>query len=187
MADLKTLLGDDYKDGISVEEIAKALENKSFIDKKAFDKTASELSELKKEKKKLEEAGMSAEEKVKAAVEAAAAKEREYSIKSNRIEVEKIFLKGGLAENDYSNFLDDVVSENLEKSKAVATAIADTIQAKIKAAEQAVKAELLKNTPTPPPGDGGTAMTKEKFDKMTTKEQMEYIKNNPNWKEQIKT
>jgi len=57
MADLKTLLGDAYQDGMSFEEINEALAEKEFVDKgilegyvskSTFDKTASEAAEYKK-------------------------------------------------------------------------------------------------------------------------------------------
>ena len=74
MADLKTLLGDAYKEGMTVDEINKALADKDLVDrstlpktvlKETFDKTASELAELKKKFKTLEESSMTAEEKSK--------------------------------------------------------------------------------------------------------------------------
>lgn len=60
MADLKTLLGDAYQEGMSFEDINAALEEKEFIDKgvlesyvpkSMFDKTASEVAEYKKKLK----------------------------------------------------------------------------------------------------------------------------------------
>ena len=59
----------------------------------------------------------------------------------------------------------------------------DVINAQKQAVEQAVKAELLKDTPKPPAGDPGGLITKEQFDKMSSKEQLEFIQKNPNWKE----
>jgi uncharacterized coiled-coil protein SlyX len=69
--DLKTLLGDDYKDGMTIEEINAALADKNFVDsstlpksvsKEVFDKTASELAAVKKKLRELQESSMTAEE-----------------------------------------------------------------------------------------------------------------------------
>ena len=58
MADLKTLLGDQFKEGMTIEEITAALADKTFVDpstlpksvtKDIFDKTASELAKAKKD------------------------------------------------------------------------------------------------------------------------------------------
>ena len=49
--ELKDLLGADYKEGMTAEEIAAALTTKSFVSKDVFDKTASDLASLKKASK----------------------------------------------------------------------------------------------------------------------------------------
>ena len=60
--DIKTLLGDTYKEGMTIDEINAALADKNFVDpttlpksvtKDVFDKTASELAKVKKELKDL--------------------------------------------------------------------------------------------------------------------------------------
>lgn len=45
--------------------------------------------------------------------------------------------------------------------------------------DKTLKADLLKNTPTPPPGDGGETMTLEKLRKMSSQERYEYSTKNP--------
>lgn len=186
MADLKSLLGDDFKDEMTIEEINAALSAKTFIDKKLFDKSKSELAALQKEKKELEEKGMTAEEKLKQAVEAAAAKEKEFKVKSNRIDVEKTFLKGGLSEKDYAGFLDGIVSDNLEDSKALAEKIVGSFSAKIAEIEEKTKETLLKGTPKPPAGgDFSKDITKEKFNAMGYNERVELLKTNPDLYKQL--
>ena len=53
--------------------------------------------------------------------------------------------------------------------------------------EKQLRAQILDETPKPPAGNGGQAVNKEYFDKMTTQKQLEFIKENPNWKEIINT
>lgn len=45
--------------------------------------------------------------------------------------------------------------------------------------EKALKAELLKSTPTPPAGDGNNKTTKEEFQKMTLAEKQKFATENP--------
>lgn len=45
--------------------------------------------------------------------------------------------------------------------------------------EKALKSELLKNTPTPPAGDGDKKITKEDFSKMTLAEKQKFATENP--------
>ena len=55
MADIQSLLGEDYREGMTVEEINAVLANRQFVDpttlpksveKTIFDKTASELAKV---------------------------------------------------------------------------------------------------------------------------------------------
>lgn len=163
MADLKTLLGDAYKEGMTVDEINKALADKDLVDrstlpktvlKETFDKTASELAELKKKFKTVEESSMTAEEKAKRAAEEAELKAKEYTVKLNRLEIEKLFVQSGLSDKEYNPILDGIVSDDLEKSKVLASSILTTFKSKITSTEQKVKEELLNNTPRTPAGEG---------------------------------
>lgn len=54
------------------------------------------------------------------------------------------------------------------------------------AAEKKLRADLLMDTPKPAPGSGGGALTKKQFLAMPTQEQLAYIKDNPNWRSELK-
>ena len=45
--------------------------------------------------------------------------------------------------------------------------------------DKTLKADLLKQTPTPPAGDGGDTMTLEKLRKMSPQERYEFSEKNP--------
>ncbi len=163
--DLKTLLGDDYKDGMTIEEINAALADKNFVDsstlpksvsKDVFDKTASELAKTKKELRKLQEDTMTAEEKLNAETEKAKELQSTYAKELAKLKAKEIFVEAGLIEKDYASLLDAVVSEDEEVTTTRAKAMVDVINAQKQAVEQAVKAELLKGTPKPPAGGGGS-------------------------------
>lgn len=164
MADIQSLLGEAYREGMTVEEINAALANRQFVDpatlpksveKSVFDKTASELSKVKKELAQMKDASMSDDEKVQAALAAADAKEKEFSAKLNRLEAEKLFVAAGLTQDDYADVLDDIVSEDTEKTMKRAQNTLALITGQRTAAEKALRAELMRGTPKPPAGQGG--------------------------------
>lgn len=162
--DLKTLLGDAYRENMTLDEINEALEGMSLVDpstlpksvsKEVFDKTASELAKVKKQLKELQEKSMTDEEKLQAELEKAVESQRQYAKELAKLRAKEIFVEAGLTESDYSSILDAVVSEDEETTKARAKSVVDLISAQKAAVEKAVKAELLKSTPKPPAGDGG--------------------------------
>ena len=161
MASLKELLGDAYKEGMTIEEIDAALADKDLVDrftlgevvsKKTFDKTASELASLKKKLRELEENSLTAEEKLKAETERAQELQKQYQKELAKLKAKEIFVTAGLKENDYNPLLEAIVSEDEEIAITRAKTMVDVINAQKKAVEQAVKADLLKDTPKPPAG-----------------------------------
>ena len=189
MADIQSLLGDDYREGMTVEEINSVLADRQFVDpatlpksveKHIFDKTASELAKVKKELGELKNNNLSGEEKVNAAIAAADARANEYAMKLNRLEVEKLFIAEGLGETEYANLLDDIVSEDADKSMKLAESLLAVVKSQKTAAEKAVRSELLKKTPKPPAAEpSNEGMTKEKFRKLSPKERLDFSVNNP--------
>lgn len=190
MADIQSLLGDEYREGMTVEEINAVLANREFVDpttlpksveKSIFDKTASELAKAKKELGELKNNNLSGEEKVNAAIAAADARANEYSVKLNRLEVEKLFMADGLAEADYADVIDDIVSEDADKTMKLAKNLLAVVKSQKSAAEKAVRAELLKKTPKPPAGNDGKpeGMTLAEFRKLSPTERHEWSVDHP--------
>jgi len=162
--DLKTLLGNAYRENMTLDEINEALKGMNLVDpstlpksvsKELFDKTASDLAKVKKQLKELQEKSMTDEEKLQAELEKAAESQRQYIRELAKLRAKEIFVEAGLTESDYSSILDVVVSEDEETTKARAKSLVDLISAQKAAVEKAVKVELLKDTPKPPAGDGG--------------------------------
>lgn len=185
---LKELLGDAYKEGMSFEEIEAALADKELVDpstlpksvsKDVFDKTASELSKVKKELKALKEASMTDAEKLQAELDKAKETQANYNKELSKLRAKEIFVTAGLTETDYAPILDVVVSEDEETTKTRAKSMVDLIAAQKAAAEKAIKAELLKGTPKPKSGEGDTGITKEQFEKMNWKERTELKQKDP--------
>lgn len=112
--------------------------------------------------KKLQEAGLTDEEKMKKALEDAAASKADFTKKSNRLDVEKILVAAGLTEEDYKDLIDGLVSEDAEASKALATNLANMLTKQKEAAVQKTKEELMDRTK----GAGGAGGSDEE-DKKT--------------------
>ena len=160
---LKELLGDVYKEGMTIEEIEVALADKNFVDpatlpksvsKEVFDKTASELAAVKKKLKELEQNSMTAEQRLQQEMEEAQNLKKQYAKELAKLKAKEIFVESGLTEKDYTSLLDIVVSEDEETTANRAKAMIDVINVQKQVVEKAVKEELLKNVPKPPAGSG---------------------------------
>lgn len=95
-------------------------------------------------------------------------------------------LRADKAVSEYTTqFMGIGYDEALAKSTALALQKGDTAvmfknHAKFVAdREKALRAELLKTTPTPPAGDGSVGITKEEFNKMSLADKAKFAKENP--------
>lgn len=180
MSFISDLLGEAYKEGMTEDEMSKALEkviNGKDKDaqklKVAFDRTSAELSKYKKDL----EARMSEEEKAKA--------EHEESIRKIMEENESMKKQISIAENK-AKLIGLGYSEELASSTAEAMYSGDmqTVLANQKTLleerEKAIRAGMIDDTPKPPAGDkGGTAMTLSQLKKMSLKDRYDYSQAHP--------
>jgi hypothetical protein len=180
MADLKSLLGDKYTEGMTIEEllgvdieVPKADTTEYDKLKKRLDEVASEAARYKKEAR----ATMTeAEQKALADAEELAkiVKERDELLADKKIaENEK-----GLLAIGYDEKLAAEVAKALY-SGDTATVLA--AQAKfIEAQKKEALADAVKGTPVPPVDNGtGKTLTKEQFSKMSLDEQMKVYTDSP--------
>lgn len=170
--DVKTLLGDQYKEGMTLAEIDAILKDKEFIDKSTlppsvdkatFDKTASELAAVKKTLKEFESKNLTAEEQLKRQQEEFAASQKTLNTELAKIAAKELFVSAGLKEADYADMMAVVVKEDVESTKTAASQVVKMLTAQKAEIEKTVKAELLKGSPQPPAGSG--ALTVEQIDK----------------------
>ena len=112
------------------------------------------LQGIETEYNKLVDADLTDAEKIQKALQDADNAKIEFAKKSNRLDVEKILVGAGLTEDDYKDLIDGLVSEDAEKSKALATNLASMLGKQKEAAIQKTKEELMDGTQTPG-GDGG--------------------------------
>ena len=178
---IKDLLGDAYKEGMTMEEVNAALEgielptdNSAEVErlKNALSKSNSEAADWKKQLREK----MSAEE-LKAKEDAEKwdelIKERDALLREKTIAGHK------------ANYLALGYEEKLatETAEAMANGELDKVFANqkkhIEAVEKKIRADVLKATPTPEGGNGSETMTKEKFSKMPIAEQHKYSVEHP--------
>lgn len=104
---------------------------------------------------KLEEAGLTDEEKVQKALKDAEVAKAEFAKKTNRLDAEKILVGAGLSEEDYKDLIDGIVSDDADTTKSMATNLANLITKQKESAIQKTKEELMDGTHTPG-GSGGS-------------------------------
>ena len=178
---IKDLLKDAYKEGMSVEDIEKALESiemptdsSAEIDrlKNALSKSNSEAAEYKKQLREK----MSAEE-LKAKEDAekleALIKERDALLREKTISGHKAqYLALGYEESLANETAEALANGELDKVFANQKKHNESVEKKI-------RADVLKGTPKPEGGTGSETITKESFSKMSIAEQFKYSVDHP--------
>lgn len=87
----------------------------------------------------------------------------------SRMYAENTFAKAGIKEDDYKGILDNIVTEDPEKTKGLAETICNAMLNQRQQVEKALKDKIVKNTKTPPAGndnDGGSESDVEKYKKL---------------------
>lgn len=178
MADLKALLGDKYKEGMTIEELMALeieepkIDTSKYVSKELFDKAASETANYKKQLR----ANMSEAEQ-KAADDAAALKSLQEEVAQLREEKSIAENSKGLVAIGYDEKTANEVATAFLKGDFTTVLKAQT--AFVDAQKKAVIAEAVKGTPEPPSGNGSSTLTKEQFRKMSLNEQMEVYNKTP--------
>lgn len=179
MAKINTSAIEGYKDMTAEEKLA-ALEAMDlpepdytgFVKKDLLDKATSEAAGYKKQLRE-----RMSEDEARAAKDA---EERAAIMEElEQLRAEK------LVDQHTAKFLGLGYDEKLarETAKALATGEHETVfknHAKFLAdREKALRAEILKNTPTPPAGDGAEKKSRDDFKKMTLAEKQQFARENP--------
>lgn len=155
MADIQSLLGEAYKEGMTLEEINAALAERELVDKNQFDgfvpktlleKANSEAAEFKKkwkaasseqEQKAIEEAERQAQVEEELKLLRRATKVSEYEKQHLALKYEEAEAKE-IAEALYDGDMDTVFRLQKKHEEAL---------------QKAIKADLMKQMPTPPSGN----------------------------------
>lgn len=190
---LKELLGNDYVDGMTLEDVDKALEKRNLIDKAYFDNVSSELAAKNRESKEtsktiaqLESDNLKTKEELEAATKKANDIVKQFTIKANRLEVEKRFaIDGGLKPDEYKDVIDMVVDEDAEVSLKRADNLISLIKSKVSSGIAAAESNRLDKNPkinSTPAGE----TSKTAFEEMSITEKMQFKANNPELYSQMK-
>lgn len=112
------------------------------------------------------QSGMSAEERLEQLQKESEQQRRDYLLKSNALDARAILLDGGIPAEQCEALVEQVVSDDPEKTKALAQSIVGVAKAQKDAAEQATKAALLQQNPKlggagDPPAPAGPKTMKE--------------------------
>lgn len=164
---IKELLGDAYQEGMTLEQVDELLKGRKLVDpetlpksvkKETFDKTASELAEANRKLKEIEEAKMTAEEKLQKELQEAENTKSLYQTEFARLKAKEVFVGAGLTEDDYKDILDGVVASDVDITVARANNMVKLINSQKEAVKKAVEADLLRGTPRPPSTLGGDTL-----------------------------
>ncbi len=149
MDELKALLGESYKDGMTLEEVGEFFKGKNFkdlssgqyVDKNKFDSKVDELTKALNEKTKELNSKLTDEEKSQNAnaeqqkeIERLKSLLTENTINSNKVAVDGILnnVKNTLEikekDNDFTKFVENIVSEDSAKSSEIANYVLDLVK-----------------------------------------------------------
>ena len=178
---IKELLGDSYKEGMTLEDIETALkdidlptDNSAEIDrlKTALSKSNSEAAEMKKQlREKMSAEELKAKEDAEKIEELT--KERDALLREKTIAGHKAkYLALGYEENLANETAEALANGELDKVFANHKKHNDSVEKKI-------RADVLKETPKPEGGTGSETLTKEKFSQMSIAEQYKYSVEHP--------
>lgn len=150
---------DGYREDMTAEEKLALYSSYEFtpdytgyVKKDVFDKKASEAAELSRNLKSYKEKEMTDEQRRAEAEKAAKDAENEYKTKICSLEIGKIFAGAGLEEADFPEM---PTFTEPEKATAFANSIVKLLSAKVIAAEQKAKTDLLGGGT--PPASGAKA------------------------------
>ena len=186
--DLKVLLGEAYKDGMTFEDVQTALESyelpkdmSSEVEKlkNAVSKANSEAADYKRQLK----AKMSDDEK--------ASTERDEAYRQLQEDYNALTKRVTVSDNK-AKLIAMGYAEDLADKAALAMADGDMVKvmeyqaSHLKSFEKSVMSRTIQNTPKPTP-DGGddSVMTKEKFRKLTPAERLRFSTEHPDEYKQL--
>jgi len=108
-----------------------------------------------------------------------AQREAEIAKRANRLEAQNLFVEAGVKKDDYSKFIDILVSDSVESTTNNVNNFIDTFKNTRSEIEAQLKKELsiIKAPDVNTEGDKG--VTKEMFDKMSTQEKIDLKKKAP--------
>ena len=167
-------------------EIAKIIGQETVIKSKYNDKVAelrakeAELSKVSEEYETLKTSSMTDTEKAQKAEQSLKEKERDFLIKSNKLDAERMFVGAGIGKEDYESILDDYVSEDATLTSKRISNVIDLLSKTKEVTKTEVTENIIKGTPKPntSTSNPNPELTKDDFKKMSGFERAELYKTN---------
>lgn len=124
--------------------------------------------------------GMSAEELLAQREREAAERERDFTLKSNALDAKAVLVGCGFfSEEEVASLVERVTSEDAEATRGFAEAIVEMARRQREAAGQAVREEVLGNSPRLEGAGADRPLSKEAFDAMEYGEQQRLVAEDP--------
>jgi len=83
----------------------------------------------------------------------------------SRMYAENTFAKAGIKEDDYKGILDNIVTEDPDKTKGLAETICNAMLKQKQDIEKTIKDKIIKGTKTPPAGNDNNSGAESDLDK----------------------
>ncbi len=142
------------------QEAIKTLVGKSFVSNDQYNKAKAKQTEqvnaynaLKAEFDTFKESKMSDEEKQAEASRKMQEQYQKANLTNSKMYAENTFAKAGFKEDDYKDILDNIVSEDTDKTKGLAETICASMLKQKADIEKAMKDKIIKGQTPPPAGN----------------------------------
>lgn len=151
---LKDILGEKYDEfiGLLGDVKLKIDDGEIQIPKYRFDEVNNKYKETKKELDELRKSQMSDEEKVQALIDEANEEKERMAKELTKLKATEVFIKAGLEESEYSELLETIVTDDLDKTLNTANLMVKVIQGKKEQLEKQITKDITDDTPEPPLG-----------------------------------
>ena len=162
--------------------VSKSTHKKAIGDLEAErDGLITERDDLKGKVQTFENEKLTDDEKRQKALDEIETLRKETLTERNKVKAEKILSKVIDDEKELSDLISQISSDDEKATSALAQNIADTLTRQKEQTETRIREEILKDTPKPTGGDGGSKkITKDDFNKMSYDEQFNFKQSNPN-------
>lgn len=174
--ELNQILTNNELDDVGKADAIKTLVGKSFVPTSKYNtekqNTKAQIdayNTLKNEYEAFKQSKMTDEEKQAEKAKLMQEQYQKANLTISKMYAENTFAKAGFQEDDYKGILDNIVTEDPDKTKGLAEIICNTMLKQKKDIEKAITDKIVKNNPKPPAGndDGsGNETDIEKYQKL---------------------
>lgn len=124
----------------------------------------SALNSLKSEYDAFKQSKMTDEEKQAEQAKQMQERYQKANLTISKMYAENTFAKAGFKEDDYKDILNNIVTEDPDKTKGIAETICSAMIKQKEDAEKILKDKIVKNTKTPPAGNDADGIGENKID-----------------------